>query len=175
MMIERVENRSRRERRQVRICRCRAVSSLRTAASTIPVLKPVQHRHLEVRQAPTLAERQKRAAGRDGDDRDPRHAVDQLRVDDDQRAVGSRNWASSTPDLAFGGRVALVFASLSYSETIAQAGSRWIRRSPSRTSCGSVNARSWAGRPNLSGRPRCLSGTSDRFHLNKSDVKSIFL
>ena len=88
MMIERVENRSRRERRQVRICRCRVVSSLRTAALTIPVLKPVQHRHLEVRQAPTLAERQKRAAGRDGDDRDPRHAVDQLRVDDDQRAVG---------------------------------------------------------------------------------------
>lgn len=56
--------------------------------TAIPLLKPVQHRHLEVRQTPTLAERQKRAAGRDGDDRDSRHAVDQLRVHDDQRAVG---------------------------------------------------------------------------------------
>ena len=66
MMIERVEKRSRRERRQLRICRCRAASSLRTAGLTIPVLKPVQHRHLEIRQAPTLAERQKRAAAATG-------------------------------------------------------------------------------------------------------------
>jgi hypothetical protein len=47
----------------------------------------------------------------------------------------------------------------SYSETIAQPRSGWMRRSPWRTSWGSVNATSCAGRPNLGGRPRCLLGT----------------
>ena len=54
----------------------------------IPMLKAVQHRHFEIRQTPPLAERQKGAAGGDRYDRDPRHAVDQFRVDDDQRTVG---------------------------------------------------------------------------------------
>jgi hypothetical protein len=54
----------------------------------ISPLEPVQYRHLEIRHAPTLAEWQKGAAGSDRYDRDSRHAVDQLEVDDDQRAVG---------------------------------------------------------------------------------------
>ena len=54
----------------------------------LPAPELVLYPHFEIRQAPSLLERQEGPAGSDGHDGHPGHAPDHLRIYNNQRALG---------------------------------------------------------------------------------------
>ena len=144
MMIERVEKRRLRERRQVRICRCRVVSSLRWRGSSAP---PGGGPGRPPRDPPGPGPRRTRGRPARRRRARPRPRARCGSIEGQRRSarcpVRGGPVRPRVPPWEAAGTLS---ASLSYSETIAQPGSGWMRRSPATTSCGRVSA-SRTGRP----------------------------